>query len=121
MINKTMPLNTLGWAVVRLDRHKSKVGGLKMLIMSRSPSRDNTAAPPQTADRHLEQKGISITMPNRQQLHIHTIYTPLRSSCSAGFKASIAHLFSNNDISLIVGDIFAHHSSLDAKTEKAND
>ena len=48
-------------------------------------------------------------MPNRQQLHIH-IYIPPRSSCSAGHNASIAHLLSNNEMSLIVGDINAHHS-----------
>ena len=67
---------------------------------------DNTAALPQSADPHLEQQGISITMPNRQQLHIY-ILPP--SSCDA----SIAHLLSNNVMSLIVVDINAHHSRLD--------
>ena len=74
---------------------------------------DITAALPQSADPHLEQQGISITMPNRQQLHI---YIPPRSSCSAGHNASIAHLLCNNKMSLIVGDINAHHSRWDTNT-----
>ena len=51
-------------------------------------------------------------MPNRQQLHIHEIYIPPRSSSSA----SIAHLLSNIEKSLIVGDINFHHTRLDTKT-----
>ena len=82
------------------------------------PFVDNTAALPQSADPHLEQQGISITMPNRQQLHIHNIHIPPRSSCSAGHNASIAHLISNNEMSLIVGDINAHHSRWDTNTNE---
>ena len=74
---------------------------------------DNKAALPQSDDPHLEQQGISITMPNRQQLHIHNIYILPRSSCSAGHNESIAHLLCNNEMSLIVGDINAHHSRWD--------
>ena len=58
-------------------------------------------------------------MPNRQQLHIHNIYIPPRSSCSAGHNASIAHLLSNNEMSHIAGDINAHHSRWD--TNKIED
>ena len=76
-----------------------------MLIKDTIPFVDNTAALPQSADPHLEQQGISITMPNRQQLHIHIIYIPPRSSCSAVHNASTAHLLSNNEMKLIVGDI----------------
>ena len=57
-------------------------------------------------------------MPNRQQLHIHNIYIPPRSSCSAGHNASIAHLLCNNEMSLIVGDINAHHSRWDTNTNE---
>ena len=74
-----------------------------MLIKDNNPFVDSTAALPQSVDPHLEQQGISITMPNRQQLHIHSIYIPPRSSCSAGHNASISHLLSNNEMSLIVG------------------
>ena len=102
---KTKPHKTQGWAAERLDRHKNKGGGLLMLIKDTIPFVDNTAALPQSADSHLEQRGISITMPNRQQLHIHNICIPPCSSCSAGHNASIAHLLSNNEMSLIVGDI----------------
>ena len=49
-------------------------------------------------------------MPNRQQLHIHNICIPPRSSCSAGHNASVAHLISNNEVSLFVGDINAQQS-----------
>ena len=49
-----------------------------------------------------------------RQLHIHNIYIPPRSSSSAGHNASIAHLLSNNEMSLIVGDSNAHHSRWDA-------
>ena len=76
------------------------------------------AALPQSADPHLEQQGISIAMPNRQQLHIHYIYITPRSSCCAGHNASIAHLLSNNEMSLIVGNINAHHSRLDTNTSE---
>ena len=88
---------------------------MPMLIKDRMPFVDNTAALPQSADPHLEQQGISITMPNRQQLHIH-IYIPSRSS--AGHNASIAHLLGKNEISLIVGDINAHHSRLGTNTNE---
>ena len=55
-------------------------------------------------------------MPNRQQLHIHYKNSPPNCSCSAGHSASIAHLLSYNEISLIVGDINGHHSRLDKNT-----
>ena len=86
-----------------------------MIIKDTIPFVDNTAALPQSADPHLEQQGISITMPNRQQLHI---YIPPRSSCSAGHNASIANLLCNNEMSLIVGDINAHHSRLETNTNE---
>ena len=54
-------------------------------------------------------------MPNRQQLHI---YIPPRSSCSADRNASIAQILSNIEISLIVGDINAHHSRWDTNTNE---
>ena len=89
-----------------------------MLIKDTIPFVDNTAALPQSADPHLEQKAILIAMPNRQQLHIHNIYIPPRSSCSAGHNASIAHLLSNNEMSLIDWVINAHHSIWDADTNE---
>ena len=89
-----------------------------MLIKEMIPFVDNTAALPQSADSHLDQQNISITMPNRQQLHIHNIYIPQRSSCSAGHNASIAHLHCNKEMSLIVGDINAHHSRWDTNTNE---
>ena len=93
---------------MRLDRHKNKGGGLLMLIKGTINFFDNTAAFPQSADPHLEQQGILIAMPNRQQLHIHNIYIPSRSSCSAGHNASIAHLLCIN----------AHLSRLDTNTNE---
>ena len=89
-----------------------------MLIKDTIPFVDNTAALPQSADPQLEQQGFSIAMPNRQQLHIHKIYIPPRSSCSASHNASISHLLSNNELSLIVGDINAHHSRWDTNTSE---
>ena len=118
LTNKTKPLKTPGWAAVRLDRHKNKGGGLLMQIKGSIPFVDNTAALLQSVDLHLEQQGISITLPNRQQLPIHSIYIPPHSSCSAGHNASIAHLLSNNEMSLIVGDFNAHHSRLDTNTNE---
>ena len=123
LTNMTKPLITLRLAAVRVDRHKNKGGGLLMLIKGTIPFVDNTAALPQSADPHLEQQGISITMPNRQQLHIHNIYIPPCSSCSAGHNASNTHLLSNNEMSLIVGDINAHHPDgilTQTKTIEAN-
>ena len=76
------------------------------------------AAHLQSADAHLEQHGISITMPNRQQLHVNNIHIPPRSSYSAGHNALNAHLLGNNKMSLIVGDINAHHSRLDTNTNE---
>ena len=118
LTNKTKPLETQRWAAVRLDRHRNKGGGLLVLIKDMIPFVDNTAALPQSADPHLEPQGISITMPNRQQLHIHNINIPSRSSCSAGLNASIANLISNDEMSLIVGDIKAHHSRLDTNEDE---
>ena len=118
LTNKTKPLKTPGWAAVRLDRHKNKGGGLLIIIKDTIPYIDNTAALPQSIVPHLEQQGILIIMSNRQQLHIHNIYIPPRSSCSAGLNASIAHLLSNNEMSLIVGDINAHHSRWDTNTNE---
>ena len=117
LTNKIKPLKTPGWTALRLDRHRNKGVGL-MLIKDTIPFVDNTAALPQSADPHLEQHGISISMPNLQQLHIHNIYIPPRSSCSAGHKASIAYLLSNKEISLVVRDINANHSRWDTKTNK---
>ena len=116
LTNKTKPHKTPGWAAVRPNRQKNKGGGLLMLIKDTIPFVDSTAALPQPADPHLEQQGISIAMPNRQ--HIHNIHIPPRSSCSAGHNASIAHLLNNNEMSLIVGDINAHHSRWDANTNE---
>ena len=108
--DKTMPLKTPGLAAVCLFRYRKKGGGLLMLIKDTITFVDNTADLPQSDDPHMKQLGISITMPNRQQLHIHNIHIPPRSSCSAGHNTSIAHLLSNDEMSLIVGDINAHHS-----------
>ena len=115
LTNKTKPLKTSGWAAERLDRQKN---GLLMLIKDTIYYVDNTAALPQSADPHLEQQGISIAMHNRQQLHIHNIYIPPRSSCSAGQNASIAHLLSNKKMSLTVGDTNARHSRWDTNTNE---
>ena len=89
-----------------------------MLIKETIPFVDNTAALPHSSDPHLEQQGISNTMSNRQQLHIYNIYIPPCSSCSAGHNTSIAHLLSDNKMSLIVGDINAHHSRWDTNTNE---
>ena len=89
-----------------------------MLIKDTIPFVDNTAALPQSADPHLEQQGISITMPNRRQLHIHNVYISPRSSYSAAINASIAHLISNNEMSPIVGDIDAHHTRWGTNTNE---
>ena len=113
---KTKPLITSGWAAVQLDRHKNKGDGLLMLVKDTIPFVDYTAALTQSADPHLEQQGISIAMPNRQQFHIHNIYIPPRNSCSAGHSASIAHPLCNSEMSLIAGDINAHHSRWDTNT-----
>ena len=75
-----------------------------MLIKEAMPFVDNTAALPQSADSHLEQQVISVTIHNLQQLHNHIIYIPPGSSCSAGHNASTAHLLCNNKMSLIVPD-----------------
>ena len=89
-----------------------------MLIIDAITFVDNTAALPQSADPHLEQQGNSIAMHNRQLLHIHNIYILPRISCSAGHNASIAHLLSNNEMSLVVGDINAHYSRWDTNTNE---
>ena len=89
-----------------------------MLIKDTISYVDNTAARPKSADPHLEQQGILIEMPNCQQQHIHNIYIPPRSSWSDGHNASIAHLLSNKEMSLIVGDINAHHSRWDTNTNE---
>ena len=81
-----------------------------MQIKDTTPFDNNTANLPQSVDPHLEKQGISTALSNRQQLHIHNINIPQRSSCSAGNNASITHLLSTNEMSLIVGDINAHHS-----------
>ena len=116
LTNKTNSPKTIGWAAVRHDRHKNKGGGLLGIIKNMIPFVDITAALPQAAYHHLEQQGISTTMPNRRQLYIHKIYIPPRSSCSAGHNASIAHLLCNNEMSLIVGGANAHHSRWDTNT-----
>ena len=118
LTNKSKLPKTPGWAAVRLDSQKNTGGGLQILIKETIPFVDNTAALPQSAKPHLEQQGISITMLNRQQQHIHNIYIPPHSSCSAVHNASIAHLLCNNEMSLIVGDINAHYPRWDTNTNE---
>ena len=89
-----------------------------MLIKDTIYFSDNTTALPQSADPHLEQQGISITIPNCQLLRIHNIYIPPHGSCSVGHKASITHLLGNNEMLPIVGDINAHHFSWDTNTNE---
>ena len=57
-------------------------------------------------------------MPNRQELHIHSFYFPPRSSCSADHNAWIAHLLSNNKMSLVDRGINEHHSKWDTNTNE---
>ena len=118
LTNRTKPHRPPRWTAVRLDRHKNKGGGLQMLIKDTIQFVDNTAALPQSADPSMEQQGISIAMPNRPQLHIHNPYIPPISSCSDGYNASIAHLHSNKELSVVVGDINTHHSRLDWNTNE---
>ena len=94
LTDKTIPVKMPGWAVVRHERSKNKGGNLPILIKDTILFIDNTAALSQSADPHLKQQGISITMPKRQQPHIH-IYIPPRNSCSAGHSASITHMVSS--------------------------
>ena len=89
-----------------------------MQIKDTIPFVDNTTALPQSADPHQEQQDISITMPNRQKMHIGNIYIPPSSSCSDGHKSLIAHIHSNNKMSLIVLDINAHHFRWDTNTNE---
>ena len=103
LANKSKPLKTTGWAAVRLDRHRNKGGGLLMLVKDSIPFFDNTDTHPQSVDPHQEQQGISITMPNRQQLHIYNIYIPPRSCLIFSHNASKAHLPSNNKCRLLIG------------------
>ena len=103
---------------MRLNCHKNKGNNLLMLIKDTIPFVDNTAVLSQSTEPHLVQQGISNTMPNRQQLHINHIYIPPRSSCSADHNTSIAHLVSNNEMSLIVGDINAHYLRWDTNTNE---
>ena len=121
--NWTKPLKTSGWAAVLLDRHKNIGGVLLTSIKDTIPFVDNTTALPQSADPHLEQQGISIAMPNRQQLLIHNIYIPPRSSFSARHNASTAHLLSNTKCRLLLGILM--HMTPDGvrtqtKTKEAN-
>ena len=120
LTNKNKSLKTPGFTAVRLDRHKNKGSGLLMLIKDTIHFVDKTVTLPQSADPHLEQQGILITMTNHKLLHIHKINIPPRSSCSADYNASIVHLLSNNKMPLIVGDINAHHSRWDTKTKEVN-
>ena len=89
-----------------------------MLVKETIPFVDNTVDLAQSADPHLEQQGILIMMPNRQQLSILNIYILPRSSCNAGHYATIAHLLSNIEMSLIVEDIYAHHSRWNTNTNE---
>ena len=118
LTNKSKPLKTPGWTAVRLHQHKNKGGGLLMLIKDTIPFVDITAALPQSAGPHQEQQGISIIMPNRQQLHIHNIYIRPRSSSSTGDNASIAHLHCNKEMWLVVGNINYYHSRWDTNTNE---
>ena len=116
LTNKTKPLNTPGLAAARLDRHKNKGDGLLMLIKDTIPFADITAAHSQSVGPPLGYQGISIAMPNRQQMQVHNIYIPPRSSYSADHSASKVHLLRNNEISLTDGDINEHHSRWDTNT-----
>ena len=118
LTNNTEPLKTSGWLVVRLDRHKSRDGGLPMLIKDKIPNRRQHGRSTTVNQSSSGATRHFITMPNRQQLHIRNIYIPSRSSCSADHNTSIAHLLSNKEMSLIVGDINAHHSRWDTNTNE---
>ena len=61
-----------------------------MLIKEAMPFVDNTAALPQSADPHLEQQGISVTIHNLQQLHNHIIY--MCEGFTMGHDASMNNL-----------------------------
>ena len=97
---------------MRLDCHKNK-GGLLMLFKETNPFVDNTTTLPQSADPHLKQKGISITMPNLQQLHI----------CKSTFHhVAVAALVTTHRSRTtkchIVGNINLHHTRWDANTNE---
>ena len=67
--------------------------------------------------RHFDHNTQSPTTEHPQ--HPHTTYYLLpRSSCSAGHNASTTHLLCNSEMSLIVGDINAHHTRLDTNTNE---
>ena len=97
---------------------KDTGGGLLVLIKDKIPFVEITAAFPQSPELFLERMGFFITMPNGQQQHIHNIYIPPRSSCSVGHNESIAHLISNNEMSLIGGDINSLLSRWDTNTNE---
>ena len=117
LTNKTKPHKTPGWAAVRLHVHKNKDDGLLMLINDKIPS--STTRPLFHSQPILiwSNKAFRLQCPIANNC-ISTTSKFRHVAVAALVNASIAHLHSNNEMSLIVGDINAHHPRWDANTNE---
>lgn len=95
-----------GYSIVREDRD-TKGGGIAFVVHDTIKYRKTILPNPQTPDAHLEQMGIAIKS-GLNEINLVNVYIPPQSGCSAGYKASIAHLLDMED-GVIMGDFNAHN------------
>jgi exonuclease III len=103
-----LPL-TPGYTLVRADRGRNKGGGLAYLIHDSVPFREYKLTQPPGQEIHLECLAIAIKT-KEEEMILTNVYIPPTSSCEAGYVPTIQHLIPAGKLSLLMGDINAHHT-----------
>ena len=115
LTDKSKPIKTPNYTMIRKDRGKDKGGGIAFLIQEDIIF--NTVPTPVDLenDEHIET--MTINIPGKNSNHqIRNVYLPPVSSCSPQYQPKLDHLFDNlqdsaRDSALVIGDINAHHES----------
>jgi hypothetical protein len=113
LTSKSKPKKTPNYTFVRKDRGVNKGGGVAFLIHKDVNFTLETTPASLEQDPHLE--SITISIPGTENnFYIRNVYIPPQSSCGQGYIPPVASMYENlgniNDISMIIGDVNAHHT-----------
>ena len=111
LTEKSKPLKTPNYTLVRKDRGTDKGGGLAFLVHESVKFQVDQTPPILENDKHLESQTILI--PGKtDNLKIRNVYIPPVSSCTPQYTPPLSHLFDNlNDTSYVLGDLNCHHEA----------
>ena len=110
---------TPGYVLVRKDRERDKGGGLAFLVRNSLSFEPKDSINIPNSDKNTEILSINITGHDKV-LTLHNLYIPPHSTCDGDYTPPLARILTNNNQTIIAGDINAHHEHWFSKGNKDN-